>query len=220
MDALLRRRSMMTAGETPTPPTPSYEPVFHSYLVFDGASGIETGIPIPENSSIRVTLGSETQKKAQGVLGAGNSTVGQVRLYYGGSTNSTNRNIALCYDSTSYIAYRNLAFSSTNYSFFMTPNGYGWGTAFYSYTKGNTHPTTELVVGQSSSSLRYTGRTGTIRIFGSDAAGCQSASAFDNYTPIITLRPCTYGGEAGYWYVEGNRFLGKTLGNGTLTVSD
>lgn len=221
MGALLRRRSMIAAGgSSPTPPGPT--PEFHSYLVFDGASGIETGISIPENSSIRVSLGSETQKVQQGVFGAGGSAVGgySIRLFYSSSTSSTNRNMAVVYDSTSYIAARNLPFSSTNYTFFMTPNGYGWGAGFYSYTKGSFHPTTGLVVGHDSGGLRYTGRTGTIRIYGSDAAGCQTSSAFDSYTPIITLRPCTYAGEAGYWYVEGNRFLGKTLGDGTLTVID
>lgn len=201
-------------------PTPSITPVFYEYLIFDGDSGIETNVPIPVNGSIRISLGRETTKAPQGVFHAGDSTDGYVRLYYGASTSSASRNVVVAYDSSSYISYDTLAFSNETYGFFMTPNGYGYGTEFNSYTKGNMHPTSGLLLGDSSGGKRYTGRMGTIRIYGSDVADLQNYSDFLNYTPVATLVPCTYNGEAGLWHTESSTFYGKTLGNGTLSVSN
>lgn len=200
--------------------SPAIVPVLYEYLIFDGDSGIATNVPIPTNGSIRISLGNETTRAQQGVFHAGNSTEGYVRLYYGASTNNTKRNMVLVYDATSYIAYKDLNFSSSTYGFYMTPNGYGWGTAFYTYTKGNLHPTSGITFGSLSGTLRYTGRMGTIRIYGSDVANLNNYSDFLNYTPVATLVPCTYNGEAGLWHTESSTFYGKTLGNGTLTVSD
>lgn len=213
MSALDRRRLMMSQdGQVITP-------VFYDRLVFDGNCSIETDIVLPENCSIRVSIRDEAQKKAQGVFSAGNSTDGYIRLYYGGGTNSTKRNMVVCYDSSSYIAYKDLNFTSASYAFYMTPNGYGWGNLFYPYTKGNLHPSVPLVLGSSSSGQKFTGKMQTFYVYGSDAAGNQSSN-FGAYTPVITLRPCTYNGQAGMWYVEGSKFFGKTSGDGTLSVEN
>ena len=213
MGALDRRRLMMSQGGQ------ALAPVFYDRLIFDGASGIETDIVLPENCSIRVVIRDEAQKKAQGVFSAGNSTDGYIRLYYGSGTSSSVRKMAICYDSSSYIGFKDLNFTNSSYAFYMTPNGYGWGSTFYSYTKGNLHPSTPLFLGTMSASQRFTGKMQTFYIYGSDAANNRS-SDFSNYTPIATLRPCTYNGQAGMWYVEGSKFFGKTVGDGTLSVEN
>ena len=215
MDAFSRRRQMMSQGGQ------ALTPVFYDRLIFDGDSVIETDISLPEGCSIRVTLRDETKKTAQGVFSCGSSTNGySARLYYGGSTNTTKRNMAMCYDSKSYIANRDLNFSNSSYAFFMTPYGYGWGNDFYTYTKGTDHSSDGvLFLAPASSNQRFTGKMQTFYVYGSDASGNQSSN-FSNYTPVITLRPCTYNGQAGMWYVEGSKFFGKTAGDGTLTVEN
>lgn len=195
-------------------------PVFHTYLVFDGDSGIETNISIPANGSLSVTLGNETQKVSQGVFGSGTTADGAIRHFLGGATTTTTRNMVAFYDSTAYVDYQDLAFSSPIYALYMTPNGWGWGNAYHAYTKGNNHPTGNITFGISSNSQRYTGQMQTFCVYGTDAQNATSSSEIKSYTPIATLRPCTYNGEAGLWHVEGNTFYGKTVGTGTLTVAD
>lgn len=201
-------------------PTPSIQPVFHDYLVFDGNSEIETSVVIPENGSLSVNLGDETQKVTQGVFRSATTDNGSIRHFLGGSTSSTTRNMVAYYDSTSYVDYQDLQFSSPRYSLFMTPNGWGWGNAYYPYTKGNIHPTGGIIFGFLGNGQRYTGRMKEFYVFGSDAQNATSRSEIMTYTPIATLRPCTYDGEAGLWHVEGGVFYGKTLGDGVLSVDD
>lgn len=220
MDALLRRRAMMAAGGgSPTPPGPT--PEFYNYLVFDGNTGIETTITFPENCSLRVVLGKETVKKSQGVFFASDGS-GRIELAYMGNTNSTSRQMGVWYDSPSAIKSNDtLAFSTSAYAFFMTPSGYGWDSTWKTYTKGSHHPTNAVLhLAMATNSQRYTGKMGAFQIYGSDASGCKSYSAFASYTPVITLRPCLYQGVAGLWYVEGNTFFGANEGTGTLSVTD
>lgn len=223
MDALLKRRMMMMAGSGPTPPTP-VTPVFYDYLYFDGTAYIETTYVLPANCSIRVSLGSETSKTSQQVFGAKGSNGGYICMYYGGSTNTTRRQIVPHYDSSSNLATnRTLNWTYTSFAFFMTPNRFGWGNSAYTYTKGNLHPDGVLFLGTHSTAStmsKYTGRMSQIRIYGSDASGVTTASGFDNYTPVATFRPCTYNGVVGLWYEEGSAFFGNSAGAGTLTVSD
>lgn len=217
MDALLRRRQMMLAGGSPTP---SIQPVFHKYLVFDGDACIETDIVFPANCSIKVFLGKESLHVNQGIFNAGDSTNGSIRLFLSNATTKNTRNIAVFYDSTAYLLGKDLSFSSDEFNCFITPNGYGWGTLFYSYTKGNNHPNAALAFGTKSGGQRYTGSMRDFLVYGSDAAGCQNASAFSGYTPVITLKPCTYNGENGLWCVETSTFYGNTAGVGQLSVMD
>ena len=196
------------------------EPVFYDRLIFDGQAWVDTDIVLPEDSSITVNLGGETSKTAQRPFAATGGG-GTIALAYGNGTNSSNRQMVAYYASSSYLTYYNLAWSYTSYGFYITPKKYGWGNAEHSYTKGNSHPTGTLRLGNwSDNDPAYTGYMKEIKIYGSDAQNCSSYSAFESYTPNITLRPCTYNGEAGLWNVEQEKFYGNTAGVGQLTVAN
>lgn len=205
-------------------PTPTIEPVFYNYLYFDGVAYIRTNYVLPVNCSIRCTIGAETSKAAQHVFGAYGTNGGYTSIVYGGGTSSTRRQILPFYDSSSYLSSnRVLSFSYNTFSLFLTPQRFGWGNTAYSITKGNLHPDGPFnlgTTGGSSSTQKFTGRFEIIRVYGSDASNVSSDSAFDNYTPIATFRPCTYDGDAGIWHVEGNSFFGNTATSGTLTASN
>lgn len=222
MDALLRRREMIAAsGGSPTPPTPS--PVFYDYLIFDGTAFIETDIQIPENGSIRVSMGSESQKIKQRIMCA-YSNGNYIALNIGGSTSSTKRYFVAYYDSSSSLsASVNNNWTTDRYSLYITPKRYGIGTGSTTFTKGSNHPTGGLNIGgwSFSSGQAYTGAMSGIRIYGSDAQNATDATdLMDNYTPVLFLRPCTYGGEPGYWCEETSTFYGNTAGAGTLVATD
>lgn len=219
MDALLRRRAMIASGGgSPTPPGPVIEPVFYNNLVWDGVAKIETDYILPALCSIRVELKDETNKAAQRVFRAVGGN-GQMQLIYGSATTSTTRTVNVYYDSTSVSKSFTRAFSSILY-FWMTPNKCGYGNTANTYTKGSAHPTGPLEIGGWSSGNPFSGKMGVFRVFGSDAQNASSFNDFDNYTSVATFRPCTYNGEAGLWYVEGNKFFGNTAGAGTLTVAN
>lgn len=222
MDALLRRRLMMQQGGGPTPP-PTPVPVFYDNLIFDGTAYIDTDIVLPAGCSIRVTVGYETQKVQQRVFLASGGG-GHIGLLYGGTTNTTRRGFSVYYDSSSALTGSSAYLNWTNngYIFFQTPYRWGLGNSGFTYSKGNSHPTGSLTLGQNPAHTGqpFTGLMRTFEIYGSDASGCTTSPAFDNYTPVITLRPCTYNGEAGMWYVEQDKFYGNTAGAGTLSVSN
>lgn len=217
MDALLKRRMMMMAGSGPTPPTPVIEPVFYDYLVFDGTAYIQSSYVLPSGSSFRCIVGNETLKGAQRIFvseGGG----GYIGLSIGGGSNSTRRQVLPYYDSTSYLASnRYVNWSYTSLGLFLTQNRFGWGNATYTITKGSSHPIGGIVFG-GGGSQPFTGRMQTFYVYGSETASVTTYAGFDSYTPIATFRPCTYNGEAGLWYVEGNMFLGSTAGSGALSV--
>lgn len=219
MDALLRRRLMMQLGGGPAP---GPQPVFYDNLIFDGTAYIDTDIILPANCSIRVSVGHESQKVQQRVFLASGGG-GHTGLIYGGNTNATNRGIMPYYDSSaSLVSNRTLPWSYDGFIWFQTPTHYGFGNSGFTYTKGSSHPTGPLTLGQNPAHTGqpFTGLMRPFEIYGSDASGCTTSPAFDDYTPIITLRPCTYDGEAGMWYVEQDKFYGNTAGAGTLTVSN
>lgn len=202
---------------SPTPPGV----VFYDRLVFDGTAYIETNYVLPVNCSILVNVGYESRRISQRVFrsqGGG----GYILLSYGGSTSGTKRQLVVFYDSSSALASTQYVnFSYDSFSFFMTPNHYGVGNSAFSYTKGNSHPTGGIVFGDGIGGQAFTGRMSSFKVYDSTAANVTSASELENnYTPIATFRPCTYNGEVGLWYVEGNQFYGNTAGAGTLTVSN
>ena len=221
MDTLLRRRQMMSAGGSPTPPGPT--PTLYNYLYFDGAAFIETDIQIPENGSIRVGMGSETQKIKQRLFCA-YSGGNYIAVNIGGNTSSTKRYFVAYYDSSSAVQSSvNVNWTTDRYSLYITPKRYGLGTGAQTFTKGSNHPTGGLNVGGWSfaSGQAYTGKIQPIRIYGSDAQNATDASdLFNNYTPVYTLWPCVYNGQTGLWCIETSRFYGNTAGAGTLTASD
>ena len=193
-------------------------PVFYNYLKFDGTAYIETTYVLPSGCSVRCSLGNETLKATQATFSATGGG-GTIQLFYGGSTNSTRRQMLPYYDSSSYLASnRYLNFSYASYNYFMTSKRQGWGSTSYTFTKGSTHPTGGLRFGYGGTP--YTGTMMTFYVYGSDTQNLTSYDAFDNYTPVATFRPCTYNGVAGMWYVEGNTFFGNTAGSGTLTATN
>ena len=216
MNTMLRRREMIAAGGSPTPP-PTPTPVFYDLLIWDGVAKIDTDYVPPELFSIRMELGDEINKAAQRVFrvqGGG----GYVSMIYGSATTSTNRSLSVYYNKSSSPETATRAFSSSLY-FWLTPKYWGWGSTSHTYTKGNLPtPTGGITFGGWESGNPYSGKMGTIRVYGSDAQNAQSFTGLESYTDVATFRPCTYNGEAGLWYVQGNQFFGNTAGSGTLTV--
>ena len=209
---------MIAAGGSPTPPGL----VFHSRLIFDGTAYIDTNLLIPEDGSIRAQLGYETTKGTQVLFNA----EGRSYAYLNTSTNTTQRCFSASYDSSSVLVSGTnltLAWTYNTYTFFLTPKRAGVGSNSRTFTKGTSRPTTGLVVGQNAAhtSTPYTGVIReSIRIYGSDAQNCAVYSDFDSYTPVYTLRVCTYNGENGLWCVETSTFYGNSAGAGTLLVAD
>lgn len=204
---------------SPTPPGPS--PVLYDKLIFDGTAHIQTDIFVPTDGSIKVTCGGETIKGAQGIVRADNGSGTAVfAIWLTTATTSTMRKINCRYNSTSSGTARDLAFSNASYALFMTPSKMGFGSSSYSITKGNATPATALDIGGPSSNQSFTGWMNPFRIYGDDAKNCTTSSAFSSFTPVYTLWPCTYNGEAGLWCIETSTFYGNTAGAGTLSVQD
>ena len=220
MDALLRRRAMIAAGGSPTPP-PTPTPVFYDYLVFDGTASIEiTGLSIPDDFTIGVYLGHETNKAAQRLFWLPGSPV-SFGAILNSSTNSSNRCFSIYYGASGAASTnKTLAFSTKGYSFFLTPKRFGWNSTSYTFTKGTASPTGTLMIGKNATTGNpYSGDMMRFRIYGSDAQNVTDATdLLNNYTPIYTFKPCTYNGEAGMWCVETSTFHGNTAGEGTLSV--
>ena len=215
MDALLRRRAMMNTDK----------PEFYTYLVFDGTAYIDTDIvPTGQQNTFRVLVGDETVTSGLQHVYDCKTANGRIRMSYGSPTTSTTRKVNVWYDNgTNSIMSVDVNFSVSRYTAILTPNRF-----FYYADKtdisgaGNGSATDPLVIGAmtSHSGQAYSGKMSRFRIYGADAKDITRASELDNYTPIITLRPCLYKGKAGMWYVEGNKFYGNTAGSGSLTVSN
>lgn len=216
---------MMLAGgvEPPTPPGPTIEPVFYNYLYFDGTAYIDTDLVPPENASFRCNFGMETTKGAQRYFGMAAANGSTTNLFLNNSTTSSTRYFTTYYQSSSSVsAGKTLAFSTSTFNFFLTPDRFAPGTGPYTITGGTSAHSGGIVFGSnaSHSGNPYTGRMTRFRVYGSDARNCTTYSDFDNYTPVYTFRPCTYNGEAGLWCEETSEFFGNTAGSGTLTASD
>lgn len=198
-------------------------PVFYDRLVFDGTAYIDTGITAPTDASFRVKLGNETLKAQQRCFGM-TATSGMIAMHYSANTSSAQRHFNTYYGQTSTVwAGSANAFSTTTYRFYLTPKRVGWGdNTSYTFTKGEGTPSGGIVLGTntSHSGQPYTGSMGQFRVYGSDAQNVSSDTGFDNYTPVYTLKPCTYNGEAGMWCVETSTFYGNSAGSGTLTVTN
>ena len=213
---LIRRRGMMTTQGSGSAPE------FHTYLVFDGTAYIETDIILPQDFSIRAAIGNEARYQ-QAIFSAYNGSNFVFALWMNSSTNINNRVFSVRYDSTSTLSSSSfLPWNKTRYNIYMTPFRFGYGfTVADDYTKGSVRPTSGLNIGRPlSTSTPYTGKTGAFRIYDDAAKNADSYNYFDNYTPIYTLTPCIYNGEAGLWCNETSRFYGNTAGAGVLTVDD
>lgn len=230
MDALLRRRQMMLAGGSPTPPDPPTPPgpptpegvVFYDYLYFDGVAKIETDIILPPLASFAVPLGKETNKAAQRVFISSSGSGNLIQCIYGSSTTSTKRYLGTYYGSSSNLTTNNtINFSTETFNYFLTPKRVGYDSTGWSITKGSGYPTEgTLKIGGWSTGNPYSGRMGTFLIFGSDAQNATTYNGLLAFTPVYTLRPCTYNGEAGFWCVETDSFYGNTAESGALIASN
>lgn len=208
--AYLGSNLVFERGSSPTSPL-----VYYDRLVFDGIAYIETTYSLPANSSMRYIVGNETRKASQSIFSV--LTNGYyVAMLFGGLTNTTQRQIVAWYDSTSYLKEFLENRLSDSLSLFITPKCVGYGSNSYSFTKGGTHPTGGIRFGIGQNP--YTGELGTFYVYGSDAQNVTTYDGFDSFTPVATLRPCTYNGTPGLWYVEGGTFWGNTAGSGTLSV--
>lgn len=221
MDALLRRRAMIAAGGgSPTPPGPT--PELHARVRFDGTAYIQTDIIIPANGSVRVSTGGETRKGNQGVFNAmdGSSTV--FSFWLNNNSNSSTRSFSHRYNSaTTGTGNPTVSGWSSRVGVFLGYTKWGTSSTAMNTVRGSRPPTSGLVLASASGGYRYTGALGYVYIYDSSAQGATSyADLRDNYTPVYTLRPCTYDGEVGYWCVETSTFYGNSNTEGTLTVED
>lgn len=219
-----RRRLMMALSDG----VPPVAPVFYTYLVFDGVARIQTDIQFPANGSCRVHLGNEATKAGSKyvitVYGSASGS-GAVRYLYGGNTSSSQRQMCVFYDSTSIVnGSRYLAYTYNSYGYFLTPKRQGNGDSAQTFTKGSaTHPDGGIMLGHLKNDTvgyGYDGTMQTFYLYGSDAQNCKKYTDFNSYTPVATLRPCTYNGEAGFWCVETSTFYGNTYPSGTLIARD
>lgn len=223
MDTLLRRRSMIAdGGGSPTPPTPT--PEFHSYLVFDGVASIQTDLVLPTNGSIRVTIGGETTKGVQGIFNAKNIASDTVTfgLWMNSSSNTTKRVFACRYNAnTTDSSHPSINSWDNRPGLFITPTRWGYGTTGYTHSKGSVVADGGILIGAEAGGIYYTGKLGWFYIYDSSA---QAATTYndlrDNYTPLVTLKPCVLNGECGYYDEASGKFYGNTAGAGTLSVDD
>ena len=202
-------------------PAPSDQPIFYDRLVFDGTAYIDTDIVPDLTMSYRMAIGDESQKIPQRYFFAPTADSGFVGITLNSTTTSTNRCFSVYFGKSSSVSgNRTYAFSNATLSLWLTPKRFGWGNTAYTFTKGSNAVNGPIVIGQSSthSGQAFTGRLGWFRIYSSDAQDCASNSAFNSFTPVYTLRPCTYRGEPGMWCVETEKFYGNTAGAGALSV--
>lgn len=215
MDLLKRRQTMQLIETEPL------VPVFYDYLYFDGTGYIDTDIQAAQDESYRFTLGMERLTSTQKIFSFTDTDRYIRAITENSNTSSTNRVYSVYYDSSSSSALlsdKSLSQHVPFTSFFLTPLNFGIASNVYSFTKGDTCPDGTLVIGSNSThnGQSFTGAMGQFRIYGSDAQNCTVSSDFNNYTPIKTLCPCSYGNRDGLWNVEDGKFYGNTAGSGTL----
>lgn len=199
------------------------EPEFHDYLVFDGVAYVETDIVLPEDCSIRCFMGYETQRIPQLIYGAASAN-GQISVFINSSSTNSDRYFSVRYcSSSSLLTNRALGWSAyPTYALFQTPKRFGFGNASSTYTKGSSVPTGTLWIGEllDSTSSPFTGKMKTYTIYDSSAQNATTATELSEYTPVYTLEPCIYLGQAGFWNVQERKFYGNAATSGALSVDD
>lgn len=201
-------------------------PIFHKYLIFDGTAYVNTDIVPSNQASFLGNFGDETLTGAGAgqrmfIVPASGSVQTGFIISPSATTNSY-RQFTVYYGSTATSGNKRLNWTTKRYNVFLTPSRCGYGNTVTSITKGSGTPTGPLVIGQnaSGSGQAYTGKIGDFKVYGDDAKNVSSVAGFANYTPVATLRPCEYNGQAGLWNVEENKFYGNAAGSGSLSVSD
>lgn len=216
-----RRRIMAVVGAgTPAPPP---APVFYDRLVFDGTAYIITNITIPDDGSIRCTVGGE-QRTLQNVWFTPRDTgEGSIRVYWGGNTNASRIQVIPFYKSSSSLFTNwNYLSSASVHGVFQTCKGVGMDSTIHTYTAGSLTAPGNLEIGgvPGSTVPPFTGYMKTLYIYDDTTQDVTTYAGFDNYTPVYTLRPCLYGTQAGYWCVETSTFYGNSAGSGSLSVAN
>lgn len=218
MDALIRRRMMM-AGSEPLPPA---TPVYYDRIQFDGTAYIETDLYLPTDGSISAGgFGYEGQHILQNVIRLGDSD-GALRtgIYI---SSSGSRGVAWRYSSDTNLREYGFSWLTVQVlNYWLTPYKAGAGNNVGNITPGNLPPVRPLSIGGTSPELtnisNFTGCGGIIMIFDDTAKNAATRSELLEFTPLYTLTPCTYRGQAGYWCEETSRFYGNSAGAGQLTA--
>ena len=209
-------------GGSPTPPGPT--PEYHSYLVFDGIASIQTDIVLPTNGSLMTSIGGETVKGAQGIINAKNIATGDVTFaFWMNNSSTTSKRVFSCrYNSASTDSHHPEYTNWTNrLGIFITPTKFGHSSAANSHAQGNVIADGGLLISYDAYGVYYTGKLGQIRIYDSSAQNATSYTDLrDNYTALITLKPCILNGECGFYDETAGKFYGNTAGAGTLSVAD
>lgn len=225
MNILLNRRSLIIAGssiEPPVPPAPEGV-VFYDVITFDGTAYIQTDLLLPENGSVRTYLSNMTKKQCGIFQALDNSNNMPFGLEVSAS-DANNHGFNIRYyktsnDTTGAFAWGNY----TSGQVYMTPSRCQVPGKLKTFTKGSVMPTKgiRLAYPRSNAANRiYQGGMTTFQVYGSDAQSVTSWAAFEGFTPVYTLRPCTYYDEPGMWCVETSTFYGNSASGGTLTVSN
>lgn len=197
-----------------------FEPIFYNYLYFTRPAYIQTDYILPSLASFSTRLGGETVQSGTQIVFIAGSGNNLIRVSYGSTTTtSSGRRWTIYYGSSSNISGNvTYTWNTTAFNFFITPKRYGYGSNTRTINKGSGYPTTGLIFGNSSNS--YSGRFETFYVYDSSAQNATSYSALTEFTPVATFRPCTYGGQAGFWYVEGQKFFGNSASSGSLLASN
>lgn len=125
------------------------------------------------------------------------------------------------YDSSTYVKRTGgISWSAhRNANLWITPKAFSAADATITFTKGSTPPTNPIILANAKTS-RFLGSMGRFYIYDDAAQNVTTLAGFNSITPVYTLCPCTFNGEAGMWCVETSTFIGKTGGSGTLTVEN
>lgn len=182
---------------------------------------------IPEaDSSFRVNLGDETIKGAQRMFMCRAGESRQIGALINSETNSSYRMFSIYHGDSALVdkstATSRLAYSLGRYGFWMTCKRWGFGSTSKTFTKGPDTPTGPLIIGQmpSLTGQPYTGKMKTFYVYDDETMDVTTNAGFNDFTPVYSLKPCTYDSEAGLWCEQLQKFYGNSAGSGTLSVEN
>jgi len=122
--------------------------VFYDRLTFDGTAYVDTGITPADDSSFSANFGDESTKAAQRLFRVATGSTYQIAVFLGSNTTSTPRGFSIYYGGSAISGNRTLAFSTTRYNIFITPNRFGYGSTVNTITRTANAPTGHLFIGQ------------------------------------------------------------------------
>ena len=210
MDFLLeRRRMMIEQGEA--------VPVFYDFVRPSGAGAeVDTGVLLPSLCSIEVQAYATANFGRRGIVGANDGDGGITHITL--QTSGGARNWQCVYDGGS-AGSRNGGSLNARIYCCLTPYRFFGSMSSTNLTKGSVAPTTTLRIFKFGSFTETAASlaVGPVYIYGEDAKNATSRTALEEFTPVASFLPCTFKGNAGFWYVEEDRFIGN-IGTGTLSA--